>query len=117
MSESSTPPGPMSTTSRDESPTNKKMARSRNRDRDQNHHRKQRLLQKEKLVQEKNVVPLVKRKALDEKRHRESYNNPLFICNICCTQSPNKTEIFLYLSRNSKINLLPLPHITAHVAR
>ncbi len=27
MSESSTPPGPMSTTSREESPTNKKMAR------------------------------------------------------------------------------------------
>jgi hypothetical protein len=53
----------------------------RNRDQDQNHHRKQRRLQKVKRVQEKNVVQLVKRKASDEKRRRESHNNPLFICN------------------------------------
>ena len=73
MSESSTPPGPMSTTSRDESAMSKKVAnsrRNRDRDRDQNHHRKQRRPKKEKLVQQKNVVPLVKRKTSDEKRHR-----------------------------------------------
>jgi hypothetical protein len=50
----------------------------RNQDQDQDHHRKQRRLQKVKRVQEKNVVQLVKRKASDEKRRRESHNNPLF---------------------------------------
>jgi hypothetical protein len=46
----------------------------------QSHHRKQKRLQKEKLVQEKNVVPLVIRKASDEKRDKN--NNPLFMRNI-----------------------------------
>ena len=41
-------------------------------DLNQNHHRNQKRPQKEKLVQEKNEVPLVRRKALDEKRHKDS---------------------------------------------
>jgi hypothetical protein len=52
--------------------------RNQDQDQDLNHHRNQRRLQKEKLVQERYVVQLVKRKALDEKRHREYHNNPLF---------------------------------------
>jgi hypothetical protein len=62
----------------------------RNQDQDQNHHRKQKRLQKEKLVKEKNVVPLVKRKASDEKRHRELQS--LFICSTCCPRLPIKRK-------------------------
>jgi hypothetical protein len=64
--------------------------RNQDRDQNQNHHRKQRLRPKEKLVQEKNVVPLVKRKASDEKRDRD--NNPPFICNTCYIRLPIKWE-------------------------
>jgi hypothetical protein len=54
--------------------------RNQDHDQGQSHHRKQKRLQKEKLVQEKNVVPLVIRKASDEKRDKN--NNPLFMRNI-----------------------------------
>ena len=69
MSESSTPPGPMSTLA--EMNLQRVGQRNREREQEQNHHRKQRRLQKEKRVQEKNVIPLVKRKAPGEKRDRE----------------------------------------------
>ena len=68
MSESSTPPGPMIQLV--EMNLQRVGQRNRGRGRGQNHHRKQKRLQKEKLVQEKNAVPLVKRKALEEKRDR-----------------------------------------------
>jgi hypothetical protein len=79
MSESSTPPGPMSTTSRDESPTSRP-AKPRPRPKPKPS-QKAKATTKRKSGTGKNIVPLVKRKALDEKRRRESYNNPLFICN------------------------------------
>jgi hypothetical protein len=75
------------------------------RNQNQDHHRKQRRLQKEKRVQEKNVVQLVKRKASDEKRHRESHNNPLFICN----DLPITTEDLAFLNNvlgALKLNLM-----------
>ena len=66
--------------------------RNQDRDQDQNHHRKQKRLQKENLVQEKNVVPLVKRKASDKKEIEITI--PLFICNTCyCQDKSHRYEL------------------------
>jgi hypothetical protein len=67
--QSSTPPGPMSTTSRDESPTSRP-AKPRVRAR-ANPSQKSKATTKRKTGTGKNVVPLVKRKAPGEKRDRE----------------------------------------------
>ena len=85
--ESFSPPGPMGTTSRDDSPTNR-LAKPRPRPKSS---RNQKRLQKEKLVQEKKVVPLVKRKASDEKRDRD--NNPPFYLQYMLYPSPYKMGI------------------------
>ena len=74
MSESSTPPGPMSTTSRDESPTSRP-AKPRPRPRPKPS-QKAKATTKRKTGKGKKRNTLVKRKASDEKRDRD--NNPPF---------------------------------------
>jgi hypothetical protein len=76
MSESSTPPGPTSTTSRDDSPMSTP-AKPRPRPKPS---QKAKATTKRKTGTGKKHRPLVKSKTSDEKRDKN--NNPLFIHNI-----------------------------------